>query len=90
MCHQPMVTCLIKIPLIQKQNEQEICLVTGVQLMCQNIMNELRTDEGQQRSGVIRQSFLTAQRFQIQLLIQELSDLGHRIGSFGTTKCMQK
>ena len=38
----------------QKQNKQEICPVTRVQLMCQIFMNDLLTEEGHQRSRVIR------------------------------------
>ena len=60
------------------------------------VINDLLTiTEVQQRSRVIRQILITAQRFlasgnQIQLIILELNDLGHRIGSFSTTQNMQK
>ena len=37
----------------QKQNKQDTCPVTGVQLMCQIFMNDLFTEKGQQRSRVI-------------------------------------
>ena len=37
----------------QKQNKQEICPVTSVQLICQIFMNDLLTEQGQQRSKVI-------------------------------------
>ena len=57
------------------------------------VINDLLaiTERGQQRSRVIRCILITAQRFlassnQIsKLIILELSDLGHRIGSFSTT-----
>ena len=38
----------------QKQNKQEICPVIGVQLVCQIFMNDLHTEQGQQRSKEIR------------------------------------
>ena len=61
------------------------------------VINDLLTisEIGQPRSRVIRWIFITAQRLlacrnQIQLIILEPSDLGHRIGSFSTTQYMQK
>ena len=37
----------------QKQNKQKICPVTGVQLICEIFMNDLLTEQGQQRSRFI-------------------------------------
>ena len=69
--------------------------VTGVHLMCQIFMNDLLTEQGQQRSRAIRYIVDTTQRSpanrnQIKLITLELSDLGHRIGSFSNTQYFLK
>ena len=61
--------------------------VTGVHLMCQIFMNDLLTEQGQQRSRAIRSP---VNGNQIQLITLELSDLGHRVGSFSTTQYFRK
>ena len=58
-------------------------------------MNDLPTEQGQQRSRVNREIIDTAQRSpanrnQIQLITLELNDLGHRTRSFSTTLYLRK
>ena len=58
-------------------------------------MNDLLTEQGQQRTRVIRQIIDTTQRSrvnrnQIQLLPLEPSDLGYKIGSFSTTQYLRQ
>ena len=70
-----------------------IPLVTDVQLICQQVINDLLTiiKVGQQRSRMTRLIIITARSFlanknQFQLAILEFGDLGHRIGSFSPTQ----
>ena len=64
-------------------------LVTDVQLICQQVMNDLVTIRkvGQQRSRMTRLIIITARRFlasknQFQLANLEFGYLGHQIGRF--------
>ena len=60
-------------------------------LMCHTFTNDLLTEQGQQRSRVIRKIIDTTQRSlenrnQIDLITLEITDLGHKIRSFSTTQ----
>ena len=68
-------------------------LVTDVQPICQQVMNDLLMiiEVGQQRSRMARLIIITARWFlasknQFQLAILEFRYLGHRIGSFSPTR----
>ena len=61
-------------------------LVTDVQLICQQVMNDLLTiiKVGQQRSRITPRRFLASEN-QFQLAILEFGYLGHIIARFSST-----
>ena len=84
-----------KLPQVsQKLNRDS--LVTDVQLICQQLMNDLLTIKkvGQQRSRMTRLYIITARRFlasknQFQLAILEFGCLGHQHTNAGKIKVNQ-
>ena len=79
----------VKIIANNKKKMSRDSLVTDVQLISQQVMNDLLTiiKVGQQRSRMTRLIIITARRFlasknQFQLAILEFDYLGHQIGSF--------
>ena len=71
------------------KNQAGIPLVIGVQLICQQVINDLLRiiKVGQQRSRITRLIIITARRFlasknQFQLAMLEFGYLGHQMGSF--------
>ena len=65
------------------------CQVTGVHLICQVFMNDLLTEKGQEGSGKLSTLLKGLRRMGTKCNLQ-LSDLGHRIGSFSTIQYLSK